>query len=373
MERYGYLQYLIIPFHYIEVILLHNQAIFLSQHFKNHSIKKQNMKKINFLTLLLAISPLIGEAQVSTYTFQRGGATFPYLVSTGANIIDHVVNDDSVSPAIVSLPFAFNFGGINYNSIGISENGFIWFGPAQPSGVSLLKPISTTQSSSVKGIISAMGIDLHPYSSSVVQTKISSAVLGQAPNRIFVIEWFGTSRIESLDDAAGPDIIDFQIRLLETSNSVEIIYGRTILNANITSELEVGLKTTNTDFNVRTTDNTNWTFTNAGSALNNTCKLGVVIKPAFGQKFIWSPNTLGVDDFNPNQVVLYPNPATDILQVAGLEQDTFDYIIFDMTGRIVKQQKGLNNLISLDGLSAGHYIVNITSDNFTLSRKFIKS
>lgn len=329
------------------------------------------MKKNHFLTLILALSSLVTEAQVSAYTFHREGDMFPYITASMSDVTVHTVSDDIVFPAIVSLPFSFNFGGVTHNSLGISENGFIWFGSAQPSEVSFIAPLSSTQASSVQGIISALGIDLHPINIPEAVTAIKSAVIGQAPNRTFVIEWLATARIETLDHSAGPDIIDFQIRLSETTNVVEIAFGRTILNPNFTSDVEMGLKTSDSDFSIRTTTSPSWS-TAAGTSIYATCLLSNLSKPAFGNRFIWTPTSLSVGDFNQNQVVLYPIPAAEIINIEGLEQDAFDYVIYDMTGRTIRQNSITGNSISLDGLSSGNYVVNITSGDLSLSRKFVK-
>ena len=330
------------------------------------------MKKNHTLILILALCFSKLEAQVSSCTFYRDGNQFPYITTTGPNVTVHTVFDDDVSPALVNLPFAFNFGGVNHTSLGISENGFIWFGSAQPSEVSLVAPISTTQLPSVQGIISALGIDLHPINiPSLGQTTIKSAVIGSAPNRTFVIEWFATTRIESLDLPGNPDVIDFQIRLSETTNAVEVAFGRMILNPNLVSNVEMGLKTSDSDFNIRTTTSPSWN-TAAGASLEATCLLSSLSKPAFGNQFIWTPASLGVGDFDPNEVVLYPIPATELIHIEGLESNDFDYVIYDMTGRIIKQNSLTGNAIALDGLSSGNYIINITNGALSLSRKFVK-
>lgn len=330
------------------------------------------MKKTHFLTLVLAICSFLTEAQVNTYTFIGDGSSFPYLSASGAEITEHAVNDDVVTPAMVVLPFTFNFGNTNHTALGISENGFIWFGSAQPGDVSLMAPISQTQVSSVQGIISAMGIDLHPINTAVAQTRIRSAVLGQAPNRSFVIEWFATARIETLDHPDGTDIIDFQIRLSETTNEIEITYGRSILNSNFTNNIEVGLKTSDSDFNIRRTNNAGWSATESGTTLSNSCELSSVAKPAFGQKLIWQPSALGVSSQDTDQLVLSPIPANEEINIDGLELGNFNYVIYDLTGRPIKENSGQGNSIALDGVPSGNYLITITSGDLSLSRKFVK-
>lgn len=330
------------------------------------------MKKYSFLQFILILSILTSNAQVNTYNFVRTGASFPFLAASGAVVTEYAVSDDMVLPGIVSIPFNFTFAGVHYTSLGIAENGFIWFGSAQPYEVAFSSPISSTLNTNIQGIVSAYGIDLHPIATSLATTKISSAVLGTAPNRIIVIEWRETARIETINHAAGPDILDFQIRLSETTNAVEVTYGRAIMNPNFTSDTEVGIRTTDTDFNNRTTNNANWDVSLPGAFITDTCTLSSTSKPAYGQRFIWTPNSLSLDDLNKNDVVIYPNPALNILNIEGLDQDNYNYVIYDMAGRIVMQNSINGKSIEVDSLNQGNYILNITDGTRKIIKKFCK-
>lgn len=330
------------------------------------------MKKIHFLILFLALTSFLSNAQVSSYVFTRNGGMFDFLSASGAVITEHTVYDDVVIPATITIPFLFKFGNDTQSTLGISENGFIWFGSSQPADVPFIEPLSTPQSPFVQGIVSALGIDLHPTITSLATTKISSAVLGQAPNRTLVIEWRDTARIQTIDHPSGPDIIDFQIRLSETTNEIVIAFGRCILNPNFESDAEVGLKKSPNDFNLITTNNALWSNPLLGTSLNDKCTLSSLSKPAFGHKYSWKPLTLGVDDFDTSQVVLYPNPASDIIHIQGLEQETIDYIIYDVTGRLIKKNRVQGTSILIDELASGNYLIKILSGNLEMTRKIVK-
>jgi hypothetical protein len=72
------------------------------------------------------------------------------------------------------------------------------------------------------------------------------------------------------------------------------------------------------------------------------------------------------------QLNLYPNPATDILQLS-LQDDIENYQVrfMDMYGRIVKQQR-LKQTIDVSTLSAGVYTVEVFSKKYYLRKRMIK-
>jgi hypothetical protein len=89
-------------------------------------------------------------------------------------------------------------------------------------------------------------------------------------------------------------------------------------------------------------------------------------------------NLLSNETFvSPNDVIsIYPNPATDVLnlKVAGSETITAIQVV-DLNGRQMIS-KTFNNVsdaqIDVYDLTAGMYLINITSDNATITKKFLK-
>lgn len=86
---------------------------------------------------------------------------------------------------------------------------------------------------------------------------------------------------------------------------------------------------------------------------------------------IWSENSLGVNDFAElNSIKLYPNPTTDILNVAG--GDIVDVKVYSMTGKAM-ELKISENVINTNKLSSGTYTIQLTDrEGNVVKRKFIK-
>lgn len=93
-------------------------------------------------------------------------------------------------------------------------------------------------------------------------------------------------------------------------------------------------------------------------------------------------NTLSVED-QPvdNGFVIYPNPATNVLNVSFNETNQFEdavITIYDIQGRTITQRKvnqfDLSQVITLDvsGLNSGMYIVNVNQGSSQFATKFVK-
>ena len=84
-------------------------------------------------------------------------------------------------------------------------------------------------------------------------------------------------------------------------------------------------------------------------------------------------DTLSLENSLTNEIVIYPNPAKDVLNISSLElNDTMLYTIFDITGKRVMNSKLNNSSIDISKLSPGNYILRIVSDTSIKSQKFIK-
>ncbi|MCG8331348.1 MAG: T9SS type A sorting domain-containing protein [Chitinophagales bacterium] len=68
---------------------------------------------------------------------------------------------------------------------------------------------------------------------------------------------------------------------------------------------------------------------------------------------------------------LFPNPATDLLSIRGLKTD-FDYSIFDINGQEIQKGHSSAPNIKVDLLTAGVYMINISTKSEKYSLKFIK-
>jgi len=107
----------------------------------------------------------------------------------------------------------------------------------------------------------------------------------------------------------------------------------------------------------------------------NLNKIGDIISEiesdAGGLKSLKSVNTYDV-----GEVKVYPNPATaDSDLTLELTEQLLDgtITVFDMNGKKVKtaQAKNLDSTINTDGLTGGHYVVQIEKDNVVIKKKVL--
>ena len=81
----------------------------------------------------------------------------------------------------------------------------------------------------------------------------------------------------------------------------------------------------------------------------------------------------GVADNNTATMSLYPNPATDMLQVESTERIE-QYEIYDVTGALLRRDVVGHNAFNLDieALPAGTYLLKLTSEGTVQTRRFVK-
>lgn len=87
--------------------------------------------------------------------------------------------------------------------------------------------------------------------------------------------------------------------------------------------------------------------------------------------------TLGTQDFFAANYAVYPNPATDVLNINSKNNMTInDMQITDLNGRVVKSVKGTGvstSQINISDLNSGVYFLKITSDLGTGTTKVVKN
>ena len=85
---------------------------------------------------------------------------------------------------------------------------------------------------------------------------------------------------------------------------------------------------------------------------------------------LYTNNTLSTSDFNPNnlEVVLYPNPVRDILNIE-IENDIQSIEIYNIQGQKVLTSN--QNQINVSGLATGMYVVRIQDAENNISTKKI--
>ena len=318
------------------------------------------MKNSLFIFFLILTSFFV-RSQVSSYTF--GTSTGTYTPIVGGSNYDNFTSwsntnflDDNNSAALESIGFNFVYNGTTYTQFAVNTNGFITLGALPTNSYT---PLSTGTSNNV---ISAMGNDLVGRGSFLANRTSGSAVItitggdislisvgdkvsgngipagatvlsktattvtisanatttgtgfhfrfsrsgfgvrfqtiGTSPNRTLVVQWTGWQRYTT--SGAFGELYNFQIRLNETTNTINIVYNIQGPTSTTTRTFEVGLRgTLNTDFNNRTST-TNWASTTSGTLNSSTVTLSNTVKPTSGLTYTWTPPIIPVCSGTPN-------------------------------------------------------------------------
>ncbi|MFZ4058361.1 MAG: beta strand repeat-containing protein, partial [Ferruginibacter sp.] len=161
-------------------------------------------------TLSATVSQAFNTSITSLYSFAASTSTYTPLVDP---ITTTATGDDGTQS--ITLPFAFNMAGTNYSSVLISTNGYVTLGASGSTWTNALA--STTY----HPVVAALWDDLWDDTYSSVKYK----TLGVSPNRTFVIQWDSILWGVTTGDATSTYRQNFQIRLSETSNIINIVYG----------------------------------------------------------------------------------------------------------------------------------------------------
>jgi hypothetical protein len=98
----------------------------------------------------------------------------------------------------------------------------------------------------------------------------------------------------------------------------------------------------------------------------NPCTPGIVPGPFDSLGFTVNLASGLTDNLN-QELIVYPNPCTDFIELKNLIQGTQTLSIIDMTGKIcyTKELIGNNSLVSTNDLSPGLYLLRIQSNSGT--------
>ncbi len=273
------------------------------------------MKKPNLLNQVIFFCVLFstilfnenvsGQLLTANYTFSQFSQ--PYVPITNGTVHGTAVNDDQLFSNI-PMGFFISYNGAQFNSVGISSNGFIWFGITPPLGTNY-NPISSTTASTA--YICAFARNLESRSTSG-GGELRSRLAGTAPHRIFTIQWKNYQRYSS-GTANNGDIFNFQIRLFEYNQSIEIVYGAMTTTLNATAQ--VGMRSTvNTNFMNRVVNATNgWNNSIAGTVNTAAVSYTTTRMPASGQTYRWIPTSLVSNNLSGGDNDTIPNGNPDLL------------------------------------------------------------
>lgn len=241
------------------------------------------LKATHVFLLSLMLYSFISMGSIANAQTVAGDYTFSYVTGSTYSSLSGGITiapdkwDDLVANA--ALGFNFYFNGSTYTSCYINANGYITFGTTAPANNEYY-PISST--TPYNGAVAAFARDLY-YGRDDSAYRIRYKTTGPAGNQVFTVQWRDVRRW----NLSGK--FNFQIKLYEGSNTVEVHYGpNSDTSDNTNLPVQVGLRgASNSDFNNRTTT-TNWATTTVGSANSSTNSTTDTVRPVSNTIYRWT-------------------------------------------------------------------------------------
>ena len=231
------------------------------------------MKKITFwLSILFAfvIEGVFAQGPAGTYAFSE--STESYVAVSGTN--STATGDDGIQSAI-PIGFTFNFDGTNYTDFGVSTNGWMKLGATAITTGAPNYTNGLSNSAANRPLIAAFWDDNHRNTGSM-----QYAVTGSAPNRILEVGWNNVN-IGGSGATSATNLASYKIRLYETTNVIEIIYGPTMASAGSLSS-SIGINGSSSFLSVTPGTPSTVSSSSANNSISSTTNV-------VGKKYIFTP------------------------------------------------------------------------------------
>jgi uncharacterized protein YjdB len=234
------------------------------------------MKRIYLLILATLFSYAGYAITAASYSFTTLTTTFTSISGSGTSV-GGIICDDCASTGI-PIGFTFNFCGTNYTTLSACSNGYLSLANSSAGGGTYV--VTTSEMSSIAGGVGMLmcnWFDLEGFSGSSTAYYLTT---GTAPNRVFTFEWknFG---VFGWSGASGTT--NMQIKLYESSNVIDFIYGSSTLSGVGYAEGDaIGIANSTTDW--QTLSDVSSSPTPSSSTFNSST---IHTAPANGQVYRW--------------------------------------------------------------------------------------
>lgn len=177
------------------------------------------------LLLTGAVLSVLMASNAQSYIVSQSTGVADYdlnaIITGGTKILDRT-NNDVLSP-VQTIPFSFNFYGTNVTQFKASDNGYITFNTSAATSVGTNSnlPAVGDPNNSIYAFWNNWEIKAAP--NPAFPTAIFTRTTGTAPNRKFLIQWFGVSP-QGKAIAANADVLAFGIVLYENGNGLFEIF-----------------------------------------------------------------------------------------------------------------------------------------------------
>ena len=194
--------------------------------------------------LPVALLPLLPFAAQAQFNYIPGNAvntttTYADLAATGTAIA--TANTDDDNSAAQAIGFTFTYNGTAFTQFVLNTNGLLRLGAAAPSSAAAFPPFAqAAEAGPISGanaadvnLLAPFNLDLGPGSAGGTEYRV--ATTGTAPNQVCTIQWKNVADKPQAASATVPTVlatqlanVSFQVKLYETTNNVEFVYGAAV-------------------------------------------------------------------------------------------------------------------------------------------------
>lgn len=228
------------------------------------------MKKITLFFAVLIAAITQSYSQVSGYSFLESTETYVPVTGTSST-----ATGDDGSQNGIAIGFTFKFDGVDYTHLSINTNGWIKLGNAT----------TTIGTGSFTNLLSNTATHrplLAPFwdDNNKNTGNIQYALTGVSPNQVLEVSWDNIN-IGGSGSTSSTNLASFKLRLYETTNVIDFVYGATMTSAG-TLSASVGLNGASSFLSVTPGATSTASSATANNSISATTNL-------VGKKFTFTP------------------------------------------------------------------------------------
>ena len=218
------------------------------------------LQKAGLVSLLAGTTTLAAQAQALNYapsTASNLAGTYTDIATVASSTVIVTANTDDDNSAAQPIGFTFNFNSTAFTQFVLNTNGLIRLGSIAPASAMAFSPFAQApESGPVSGnnaadinLIAPFNLDLGPGTGGGTEYRVVTT--GTAPNRVCTIQWKNVADKPQAASATVATIIatqldnfSFQVKLYETTNTVEFVYGTATASTGVSNAkyAAVGIK-----------------------------------------------------------------------------------------------------------------------------------
>lgn len=324
------------------------------------------MKKLLFLLAFLLTSLLALWSQPSTsYSFSSKSGVYeeltnPILVGksyTGADIMSRSFDD-------LNIGFEFVYNDSIFKKFSIASRGYLTFGSVRAVG----NPTNDVNAMTFSTLNHFIGLVIQYGFAFTDSSSIGYQLTGNAPTRVLTVQYKNILYSTTTTDSPS-STINFQIKLYETTNVAELVFGKWTLAAGKSTTVKLGLKGTTTDFHTRITD-TDWTNTTKSASISSACKWSETCFPKPGLTFTFTPPAGCLAPVAPaTQLKLTPTTTTVTGKFTRTTAADHYLVVATTTEKLESFPVKAVNYVAGNSIGNGYVVASSTDSTFTFSNK----